>query len=103
MLIRILLPQIRRSGCPLSRCRSPSIRPMPTAKAIHDCAVRLHAFPLPSEMACRITLFAAAYVPPPDDIAVINPVIFAPDDTVIRPAEIVTMPDDTVTIINENN
>ena len=38
------------------------------AKAIHDCAMRFHENPLPDSDACRITLFAAAYVPPPPEV-----------------------------------
>lgn len=73
-----------------------------SAKAIRECALRFRVCPgpncppnyvLPSEPTCRITLFAAAYTapapPPPDDIATIMGVIFAPDDI--------------GTIINENN
>jgi hypothetical protein len=36
-----------------------------SAKAIHDCAVRLHENPLPNTDACRITQFAGAWQPPP--------------------------------------
>lgn len=35
-----------------------------SAKAIHDCALRLHEVPLPSGSDCRITLFAAAFEGP---------------------------------------
>ena len=36
-----------------------------SAKAIHDCAIRLQENPLPNTDACRITQFAAAYVAGP--------------------------------------
>jgi hypothetical protein len=41
-----------------------------SAKAIHDCALRLRETPLPNSDACRITLFAEAYheTPPKRDL-----------------------------------
>lgn len=56
-----------------------------SAKAIHDCAKQFKEDHLPSGPDCRITLFAAAYVPPPPtegDITTMNPVIFQPDDII---------------------
>jgi hypothetical protein len=42
------------------------------AKAIHDCALRVHEDPLPSSAECTITQFAGAWVPPPANVLAIT-------------------------------